>query len=155
MNNLFQKECDKWLELNRDRKKFRRWLSRNGWVNINKKRNGMFKSVYKKDSYVIKFDEWKDSSDHTFSEYLSYVHSSKERKSYICKPYLWYKGLLFQPLLENVCDNIEAVPRKVHILARKFKFSHYWNYGYLGGKVQFFDVDSLYYVLTDREERVY
>ena len=151
---LLKKECSKWLELDQEPYDFKRWLRKRGWRDINPKMGrGIWKFVLSKDNVVIKFDEEISSNSHTRSEYLSLIHSSKPRRKYICPTLLYFKGLLFQPLLENVCDNVDIVPDKVHRTARKYKFSHYWNYGYLHGKLKFYDTDSLYYVLTDKEER--
>jgi hypothetical protein len=153
----FEKELSKWVECGFDSVKMGKFLSKNGWRDINKKGNGVFKRVFVKDEFVLKFDmdKWENHmKSHTFSEYRSWLSSSKKRRSYICTPYLYFKGVLIQPRLENVCDRMEEVPLEIQAIAEKFGFSHYWNYGYLKGKVKFFDTDSLYYELTDPEERV-
>lgn len=153
MKKHIKEACDKWRELNFDAYKFRKYLKKSGWVDINKKQNGIFKYVFSKENIVIKFDM--DGGTHTCCEYKSWLQSGAKRKKYICPALHYYKGLLFQPLLSNVCDNQKTVLKKIHILARKCRFSHFWNYGYLNGDIKFFDTDSLYYKITDKEERVY
>lgn len=154
MSILFAKECEKWVDYDKDPYKFSRWLLRNKWKNINPKfGRGMWKYVFSKNNIVVKFDQYPTGGNQTLSEYMSWVKSSNKRKNYICPPLLYYSGILFQPLLSNVCDNMYIVPDKVHRLARRYRFSHFWNYGYLNGKIKFFDTDGLYYKLTDKEER--
>lgn len=141
----------KWKELDFDIVLFSRYLIKTGWNDINKNgKHGMFKRVFSKDDIVVKFDD----DRHTLSEHKAWLSSSRERKQYICPSLFYYQSMLFQPLLSNVCDDMTIVPRSIHLIAKRFRFSHYWNYGFLNGRVKFFDTDSLYYQLTDKEERI-
>ncbi len=153
MQHNFEKEMEKWDELKRDSRAFSKWLTKNKWKDVNKNLSrGMFKRVFLKANVILKFDDYIDGRSHTLSEHLSLIRSGKNRRRCICPSYKYYKGLLFQAALDNVCDDMTAVPRKIHLLAKKFRFSHYWNYGFLNGQVKFFDTDGLYYQLTDKEE---
>lgn len=134
---------------------FSKKLKKLGWTDINKRmKKGIFKRVFSNGELVVKFDDELDGV-HTRSEYLSYIRSSEKRKAFIT-PCLFYKnGLLFQPVLSNVYKGrMENVPRDVHLIAKQNKFSHFWNYGYLDGKLKFYDTDALYYKMTDKEERI-
>jgi hypothetical protein len=156
MKKIYRELSNKWKKINFDPLEFSKFLKDMNWEDLNKNcKNGVFKRVFTNGKIVVKFNEEEDSK-HTFSEYRSWLSSGLKRRDIMCPPLYYHKGLLFQPLLKNVYNGkMEDVPREVHILARKFKFSHYWNYGFMGDKIKFFDTDGLYYQLTDKEERVY
>lgn len=148
---IFSELSKKWKEIDFDVDLFSKYLKKTGWKDINEKgKHGMFKRVFSKEGIVVKFDD----DRHTLSEHRAWLSSGNKRKKYICPSFFYYQSMLFQPLLSNVCDNIDIVPREVHLIAKKFRFSHYWNYGFLDGKLKFFDTDRLYYQLTDKEERI-
>lgn len=151
--SIIKEVCHKWDQLNHDIKKFKRWLNKNKWDNLNKNnKNGMFKKVYSKENLVVKFDE---DGEHVFSEYYEWKKASKKKRGFICPTLKFYDGLLFQVKLLDCNRDISEVPNDIHKIAKKFRFSHYWNYGFLNGKVKFYDIDSMYYELTDPEEFPY
>ena len=155
MNTDFLEIYNDWKTCDFDSVEFTHYLKKTKWIEINKRlKQGIFKRVFTKNSIVVKFDD-EIGGRHTFSEYRSWVSSSKKRKVFICPSLFYKKGLLIQPLLKDVYrGKMERVPREIQLIAKKYKFSHWWNYGFLDGQLKFYDTDGLYYQLTDKEERV-
>lgn len=153
--NIYSELFDIWKDSGFDSVLFSKRLKKLGWIDINKKfKHGIFKCVFAKDYIVVKFDD-EIGGNHTKSEYLSYIRSSEKRRAFIVPCLFYKKGLLFQPLLNDVyTGEMENVSREIQLIAKENKFSHWWNYGYLDGSLKFYDTDSLYYQLTDKEERI-
>lgn len=155
MNADFLEIYNDWKICDFDSVEFTHYLRKTKWLEINKRlKQGIFKRVFAKNSIVVKFDD-EIGGNHTLGEYKSWVNSSRERKNFICPSLFYKKGLLIQPLLEDVYrGKMERVSREIQLIAKKYKFSHWWNYGFLDGQLKFYDTDGLYYQLTDKEERV-
>lgn len=155
MNTNYLEIYNDWKTCNFNSVEFAYYLKKSKWLEINKKlKYGVWKRVFTKDSVVIKFDD-EIGGKHTLGEHKSWTNSSKKRKDFICPSLFYKKGLLIQPLLEDVYrGRMERVPREIQLVAREHRFSHWWNYGFLNGKLKFYDTDGLYYQLTDKEERI-
>jgi hypothetical protein len=155
MNKNYLEIYNDWKLCDFNSDEFSYFLKKSKWVEINKKfKKGIFKRVFTKNSIVVKFDD-EICGSHTLGEYRSWAGSSEERRKFICPPLFYKKGLLIQPLLKDVYNgSMERVPRNIQLIAKKYRFSHWWNYGFLNGKLKFYDTDGLYYQLTDKEERV-
>lgn len=131
---------EKWKLLNYDRKKMRSWLARHGFWQCGKVTN---KIAVTDGNIIVKFDaseSW-NRSNHTRAEHLAYARSKGDRKKYIVPTLAYHKGLLIQPFLQNVNEEWET-PNDAREIARKFRFSHHWHFGFLDGAIKFFDVDS-------------
>lgn len=140
----------KWDELDGDTKQFRKWLERNGYKHIARV---SFKAVYSDGQHVVKFDDgvhlskWgigeNGEKGHTASEHRAWTRSKNNpaRRKYITPSLAYHRGVLIQPLLEDVIERYDA-PAEVKRIALRKRFSHYWNFGFLRGKLKFFDVDS-------------
>lgn len=144
-----------WDDVRGNEETFISYLKKNRWV---KKRGFSFKCVFFKDSYVLKFDlGMKLNKDgflaygtdaqhsHTASEYRSWKRSLSKphRIKYICPVIAYHRGILIQPCLDHVNDEIYAVDPELLKIALRLRFSHFWSYGFLNGEPKWFDVDSL------------
>lgn len=135
-----QEIINKWKDVEYDRKTMRKWLACHGFRQCGTVTN---KIAVTDRTIIVKFDvvnSW-DGSDHTRAEHLAYARSKGDRKKYIVPTLAYHKGLLIQPFLQNVNEEWET-PNDAREIARKFRFSHHWHFGFLDGAIKFFDVDS-------------
>lgn len=159
-NNLFYEIFKKWDELNGDQEPFIAFLKKNKWKPL--ARGITFKRTFYKDKYVLKFDigmkldnkkvhdgfehSGKNAeTSHTASENRHWQRSKNipHRAKYICPTLAYHRGLLIQPLLDNVNPSFYSCEEKYIKIAKELRFSHFWHYGFLDGEVKWFDVDHL------------
>jgi len=161
MHILFKDIFNKWDELNGDQEPFIVFLKKNKWKSLT--RGFTFKRAFYKDNFVLKFDAGM-KLDNNKKPYDGFEHSGKNgekshtasenrhwqrskniphRAKYICPTTAYHRGLLIQPLLKNVNPDMGTCEEKYLKIAIELRFSHFWHYGFLDGKVKWFDVDHL------------